>query len=119
MGDCECLFEIPRLLLEKNENFLEAPVFDNKFFFVEKPRPRAPVPGCINTRNIRRATRDEFCIELLSIKMKSLLVEGQIIDFNRFVQSTGVPFTANEYLGLLPAAAYARERYGNKAESNG
>jgi hypothetical protein len=103
----------------KNENFLEAPIFDNNFFFVEKPRPRAPVPGCISTRIIRRGTRDEFCIELLSIKMKSLLVDGQIVDFNRFVHSTGVPFTANEYLSLLPAATYARERYGNKAESNG
>jgi hypothetical protein len=44
----------------KNENFLEAPIFDNNFFFVEKPRPRAPVPGCISTRIIRRGTRDEF-----------------------------------------------------------
>jgi hypothetical protein len=95
---------------KKNENFLEASVFDNNFFFVEKPRPRAPVPGCISTRIIRRRTREEFCIELLSIKMKSLLVEGQIVDFNRFVRSTRVPVTANEYLSLIPAATYARER---------
>ena len=42
--------------------------------------------------------------------MKSLLVEGQIVDFNRFVRSTRVPVTANEYLSLIPAATYARER---------
>ncbi len=104
---------------KKNEKYLEAPVFNNTMFLCERPRPRVPVPGCINSRVIRRGTRDAYSSELLQIKMKTLLNDGQLIDYNSFCRGTGVPFSANEYLSLLSAATYARERYGNKERSNG
>ncbi len=56
---------------KRNENYLEAPVFNNNMFLCEKPRPRVPVPGRINTRIIRRETRDAYSPELLQIKMKT------------------------------------------------
>jgi hypothetical protein len=51
--------------------------------------------------------------------MKTLLNDGQLVDYNGFCRVTGVPFSANEYLSLIPAVTYARERYGNKERSNG
>ncbi len=51
--------------------------------------------------------------------MKTLLNDGQLVDYNSFCRVTGVPFSANEYLSLIPAVTYARERYGNKERSNG
>jgi hypothetical protein len=60
-----------------------------------------------------------FTNELLGLKIKSLFNDGQVVDFNYFVRSTGLPVNGNEFLGLVTAALYARERYGNKPVSNG
>jgi hypothetical protein len=103
----------------RDENYLEAPIFNNDFVLSEKPRPRAAVPGPVDIARIRRNHRNVFYNELLALKLKSLLVDGQIVDFNNFVRSTGLPLNGNEYLGLVTAALYARERYGNKPVSNG
>jgi len=103
----------------KNENYLEAPVFNNLFFLREKPRPRAPDPGVVSLNMVRRDTRDRFRQELLSLKMKVLIQDGAIVEYNEVCRTTGIPFTANEYFILVSAAAFARERYGNKPNSNG
>jgi hypothetical protein len=103
----------------RDENYLEAPIFNNDFVLSEKPRPRAEVPGPVDVARIRRNHRNVFYNELLALKIKSLFVDGQIVDFNNFVRSTGLPLNGNEYMGLVTAALYARERYGNKPVSNG
>ncbi len=104
---------------KKNENYLEAHVFNNEFFLCEKPRPRAAVPGTIKWTYIRRETRNEYLKEIMSLKMKSLIVDGNILEYNRFCADTGIPFTANEYMYISTGAWYGRERYGGKPDSNG
>jgi len=112
-----CKFQVA--YWKRDENYLEAPVFNNDFFLSEKPRPRAAVPGNIGLNHIRRDLRNDHLIELLSLKMKTLIVEGTIVGYNELCRNTGIPFSANEYLYLVTAAAYAREKYGNKDQSNG
>jgi hypothetical protein len=103
----------------RDENYLEAPIFNNVFVLCEKPRPRAEVPGPVDITRIRRNQRNVFYNELLGLKIKSLFNDGQVVDYDNFVRSTGLPVNGNEYLGLVTAALYARERYGNKPVSNG
>jgi hypothetical protein len=55
----------------------------------------------------------------MSLKMKSLIVDGNILEYNRFCAETGILFTANEYMYISTGARYARERYGGKPDSNG
>ncbi len=50
--------------------------------------------------------------------MKSLIVDGTIVDYNSFCADTGIPFTANEYMYISTGARYAREQYGGKPDSN-
>jgi hypothetical protein len=46
----------------------------------------------------------------MSLKMKSIIVDGNIVEYNRFCASTGVPFTVNEYMYISTGARYAREK---------
>jgi hypothetical protein len=112
-----CTFQ--RAYWKKNENFLEAHVFNNDFFLCEKPRPRAATPGPIKWTYLRRETRNEYLKEIMSLKMKNIIVDGNILDYDRFCAGTGIPFTANEYMYISTGARYARERYGGKPDSNG
>ncbi len=73
----------------------------------------------VSLNMVRRDIRDRFRQELLSLKMKVLIQDGSIVEYNEVCRTTGIPFTANEYLILVSAAAFARERYGNKPNSNG
>jgi hypothetical protein len=117
IANAVCKFQIE--YWKKNENYLEAPVFNNDFFLCEKPRPRAAVPGSLKWTYIRRNVREEYLNEIMSLKMKSIIVDGNIVEFNRFCASTGVPFTVNEYMYISTGARYAREKYGNQPDSNG
>ncbi len=51
--------------------------------------------------------------------MKDLIIDGNIVNYNRLCVETGIPFTANEYMYISTGARYARERYGGKPDSNG
>ncbi|MFN9978378.1 MAG: hypothetical protein ACK53Y_00615, partial [bacterium] len=107
-----CTFQ--RAYWKKNENDLEAHVFNNDFFLCERPRPRAATPGPIKWTYLRRETREEYLKEIMSLKMKNIIVDGNILDYDRFCAGTGIPFTANEYMYISTGARYARERYGGK-----
>jgi hypothetical protein len=48
----------------QDENYLEAPIFNNDFVLSEKPRPRAEVPGPVDIARIRRNHRNAFYNEL-------------------------------------------------------
>ncbi len=63
IGNAVCKFQL------ENENFLEAPVFNNDFFLCEKPRPRAAVPGCLKWTYIRGDIRVAYLNEIMAIKM--------------------------------------------------
>jgi len=104
---------------KKNENFMEAPVFDNEFFLCEKPRPRAALPGCIKLTRIRREIRNAHFFRLRMLKMKNIFDDGTVLDFHTFCARTDIPFTVNEYMYISTGARYARERYGNKPNSTG
>jgi hypothetical protein len=41
------------------------------------------------------------------------------LEYNVFCGRTGIPFTPNEYLYIVGGVWYAREKYGNKPDSNG
>jgi hypothetical protein len=117
IANAVCKFQIE--YWKKNENYLEAPIFNNDFFLCEKPRPRAAVPGSLKWSYIRRNVREEYLNEIMSLKMKSIIVDGNIVEYNRFRASTGVPFSVNEYMYISTGARYAREKYGNQPDSNG
>jgi len=51
--------------------------------------------------------------------MGELFRDARIIGFDQLLLGTGIPFSQNEYLMLVSAASYAREKYGNKPGSNG
>jgi hypothetical protein len=55
----------------------------------------------------------------MSLKMKSLIVDGNIVEYNLFCANTGIQLTVNEYIYISTGARYARERYSNKPDSNG
>ncbi len=104
---------------KKNENFLQAPIFDNDFFLCKKPRPRAALPGCIKLTRIRKQIRNDHVISLRTMKMKNIIEDGTVLDFNTFFGRTGIPFSVNEYMYISAGARYARERYSNKPDSPG
>jgi len=104
---------------ERDENYLVAPIFNNNFFLRNKPRGRGDQPVRVDTNLLRPRLRNDFREKILGMKMGNLLEDGRIVDFNTIIESTGVPFSQNEYLMLVTAATYAREKYGNKPESNG
>jgi hypothetical protein len=117
IANAVCKFQ--RAYWKKNENYLKAHVFNNDFFLCEKPRPRAAVPGSIKWTYIRGETMNEYLKEIMSLKMKSLIVDGTIVAYNRFCADTGIPLTANEYMYISTGARYAREWYGGKPDSDG
>ncbi len=73
---------------KRDKNYLEAPVFNNEFFLCEKPRPRAPPPGCIKWTALRREIRNDFTVKILSLKMKDIIVDGLVLDYDNFVCGT-------------------------------
>ena len=117
IANAVCIFQLE--YWKKNENYLEAPVSNNDFFLCEKPRPRAAVPGCLKWTYIRRNVREAYLNEIMSLKMKSLIVDGNIVEYNLFCANTGIQLTVNEYIYISTGARYARERYSNKPDSNG
>jgi hypothetical protein len=117
IANAVCLFQ--NEYWKRDENYLEAPIFNNKMFLCEPPRPRAAVPDCMKWTRIRRETRNDFAYRILELKIKDIIVDGIVIDYNMFCRRTGIPFTPNEYLYIAGGARYARERYGNKPDSNG
>jgi hypothetical protein len=82
IANAVCKFQVE--YWKKNENYLEAPIFNNDFFLCEKPRPRAAVPGSLKWTYIRRNVREDYLNEIMSLKMKSIVVDGNIVEFNRF-----------------------------------
>ncbi len=112
IAKAECTFQ--HAYWRKNENYLEAHVFNNDFFLCERPRPRAATPGPIKWTYLRRETRNEYLKEIMSLKMKNIIVDGNMLEYNRFCADTGIPFTANEYMYISTGA-----RYGGKPDSNG
>jgi len=94
-------------------------MFNNEFFMKEKPRGRGPLPGRVELSSLRENLRINFYVDLLNMKMSSMFNQGRIRGYNDFVQSTGIPFTQNEYLMQVTAGTYAREKYGNRMDSNG
>jgi hypothetical protein len=103
-----------------NENYLTAPIFNNEFFLREKPRARAAVPQRIDLSLLRRRIRDEYVYQLLGLKMCVMFdANDSVVSYETLCRTSEIPFSVNEYFILRTAALYAREKYGNKATSNG
>jgi len=102
-----------------NENYLMAPLVDNKFFLRAAPERRAPVLGCVD----RNLVGPEFYAAnkeaLQSLRMNCLIRGNHIVTIDALRRQTGLNFSNNAYLNLVTAANYAKTKYGNKEGSNG
>jgi hypothetical protein len=102
-----------------NENFLMAPLVDNKFFLRAAPERRAPVRGCVD----RNLLGPEFYAankeSLQSLRMNCLVRGNGIVTLENLRRTTGLNFSNNAYLNLVTAANFAKTKYGNKENSNG
>jgi hypothetical protein len=104
---------------ELNENFLMAPLVDNRFFLRAAPERRAPVRGCVDRNLLGPDFYARNKESLQSLRMNCLVRGNNIVSFENLRRSTGLNFSNNAYLNLVTAANFAKTKYANKQESNG
>jgi hypothetical protein len=104
---------------ELNENFLMAPLVDNKFFLRAAPERRAPVLGCVDRNLLGPDFYAANKEALLSLRMNCLVRGNRIVTIETLRRQTGLNFSNNAYMNLVTAANFAVTKYGNKVDSNG
>jgi hypothetical protein len=104
---------------ELNENFLMAPLVDNKFFLRAAPERRAPVLGCVDRNLLGPDFYAANKEALLCLRMNCLVRGNRIVTIEMLRRQTGLNFSNNAYMNLVTAANFAVTKYGNKAGSNG
>ena len=102
-----------------HENFLMAPLVDNRFFMRAKPERRAPVRGCIDRNLLGHDFYDTNRTALRALRMNCLVRGNRIVDHGTLTRTTGIEFTPASYLLLVTAGKFAITKYANKAGSNG
>jgi hypothetical protein len=102
-----------------HENFLMAPLVDNRFFMRAKPERRAPVRGCIDRNLLGHDFYDTNRSALRALRMNCLVRGNRIVDHGTLTRTTGIEFTPASYLLLVTAGKFAITKYANKAGSNG
>jgi hypothetical protein len=102
-----------------NENYLQAKIVDNPMFLRENPGRAAAAAGSLDRNFFGRDFYDTNKERLLNLKMSSLISEGNVVRFQQFLVTTGLPFTQVTYLRLVTAGNFAIEKYAGKAKSNG
>jgi len=104
---------------KKHENFLMAPITDNIFFLRAKPERRARNAGFLDRNFFGAAFYDRNKEALRALRLNNLLRNGTLIDYDMLVRTTGIHFTAAQYLNLQTACHFAVQKYGGKNGSNG
>jgi len=115
----ESAIKFQDLYWNTNENYLDALIFNNNMFLQSKPRIWMPPPPRLEWTILRRQLRNDYGSQLLSMKMSEMFLDGGMISYERLCVNMGIQFTVNEYMILVTAASFAREKYGNKETSNG
>jgi hypothetical protein len=103
----------------KNENFLMAPLVDNKYFLRAAPERRAPVQGCVDRNLLGHDFYAANQEALLALRMNCLIRGNTVVTIDTLRRTTRLNFTNNAYLNLVTAANFANTKYGNKVGSNG
>ncbi len=88
---------------KRDENYLEAPIFNNDMFLCEQPRPRAALPGCMKWTTIRRDIRNDYAYKILELKIKDVLVDSVLLDYNAFCAVPGYLSRLTSIFTLLVA----------------
>ncbi len=102
-----------------HENFLLAPLVDNRFFLRAKPERRAPVRGCVDRNLLGHDFYDNNRKELRLLRMNCLIRGNRVVDHGTLTMNTGIDFTPAAYLLLVTAGKFAITKYANKTNSNG
>jgi hypothetical protein len=102
-----------------NENFLQAPLVDNRMFLRAPPERRAPVRGLVDRNLLGPAFYDRHKETLLNLKMSCLIVNNVVVDFPTLNANSGLTFTQAAYFNLVTAGNFAITKYANKINSNG
>ncbi len=102
-----------------NENFLMAPLVDNKFFLRAAPERRPPVRGCVDRNLLGPDFYTANKETLLTLRMNCLVRGNRIVTVETLRRTTGLNFSNNAYLNLVTAANFAKTKYGNKQKSKG
>jgi hypothetical protein len=103
----------------KNENYLMAPLVDNKFFLRAAPERRAPVRGCVDRNLLGHDFYAANQEALLALRMNCLIRGNSVVTIDTLRRNTRLNFTNNAYLNLVTAANFAKTKYGNLEDSNG
>jgi hypothetical protein len=102
-----------------NENFLQAKIVNNPMFLRENPGRVAADTGIVDSNFFGRRFFEQQKERLQNIKMGSLIVDGTVLNFQNFLDATGIPFTQVMYFRLVTVGNYAVEKYAKKPASNG
>jgi hypothetical protein len=102
-----------------HENFLLAPLVDNRFFLRAKPERRAPVRGCVDRNLLGQEFYEANRSAIRALHMNCLIRGNRIIDHGTLTRTTGIDFTPASYLLLVTAGKFAITKYPNKTGSNG
>jgi hypothetical protein len=102
-----------------NENYLQAPLVDNRMFLRAPPERRAPVRGIIDRNLLGPDFYNEHKETLLTLKMNCMVNGNVVVSFNELRTGTGLDFTQAVNFNLVTAANFAITKYANKNGSNG
>ena len=102
-----------------NENYLQAPLVDNRMFLRAPPERRAPVRGIIDRNLLGPGFYNAHKETLLTLKMSCIVNDNAIVSLNALRAGTGLDFTQATYFNLVTAANFAITKYSNKTGSNG
>jgi hypothetical protein len=102
-----------------NENYLNAPLFENVCFLKAAPRRGARNPGKVALAQLREELRNNHKEKIVDLRLNSFVVDNRIVGFADLCRNTDIPFSVNEYMSLLPAINFARLKYGNRPGTNG
>ena len=102
-----------------NENFRNAPLFENVFFLKERPGRRAQNPGPVRLNLTRAALRDICKEKILNMRISDFFEGNLLVGHRELCLRTNIPFNYNEYMSLLPAVNFAKTKYMDRPNSNG
>jgi hypothetical protein len=102
-----------------NENYLQAPLVDNRMFLRAPPERRAPVRGIIDRNLLGPDFYNAHKETLLTLKLSCIVNDNVVVSFNALRTGTGLDFTQATYFNLVTAANFAITKYSNKIGSNG
>ena len=110
---------LPSGFLEKNHNFLKAPLIDNPCISRGMLDNGRVDNKCVDHTVICRYSYDLHKETWLNLKVCDMLTNGIIISMLELTVRLGFDITVNTYLALRRATSHALVKYGNNNASDG